>query len=57
MECSNHELLVIVDAVDHLATPGPTLEFAEMAGAQSIVLEDDSGRRVTIGLYHNEAPD
>ena len=37
------DLLVIVDAVDHLVTPGPALEFAELAGAQSLVLDDDCG--------------
>ena len=37
------ELLVIVDAVDHLVTPGPALEFAELAGAKSVVLNDDCG--------------
>ena len=37
------ELLVVVDAVDHLVTPGPALEFAELAGAQSVVLDDDCG--------------
>ena len=37
------DLLVIVDAVDHLVTPGPALEFAELAGAKSLVLEDDCG--------------
>ena len=34
---------VIVEAVDHLVTPGPALEFAELAGAQSLVLDDDCG--------------
>ena len=37
------ELLVVVDAVDHLVTPGPALAFAELAGAQSLVLDDDCG--------------
>jgi len=37
------DLLVIVEAVDHLVTPGPALEFAELAGAQSLVLDDDCG--------------
>ena len=37
------ELLVVVDAVDHLVTPGPALDFAELANAQSVVLEDDCG--------------
>ena len=37
------ELLVVVDAVDHLVTPGPALEFAELAGGQSLVLDDDCG--------------
>ena len=32
------ELLVVVDAV---VIPGPALEFAELAGAQSVVLDDD----------------
>ena len=37
------ELLVIVNATDHLVTPGPALEFAELARAQSLVLDDDCG--------------
>ena len=37
------ELLVVVNAVDHLVTPGPALELAELAGAQSVVLNDDCG--------------
>jgi homoserine O-acetyltransferase len=37
------ELLVIVNAVDHVVTPGPALEFAELAGAQTVVLDDDCG--------------
>ena len=37
------ELLVVVNATDHLVTPGPALEFAELAGAQSLVLDDDCG--------------
>ena len=37
------DLLVVVNATDHLVTPGPALEFAEMAGAQSLVLDDDCG--------------
>ena len=37
------DLLVIVDAVDHLVTPGPALDFAEMSGAKSVILDDDCG--------------
>ena len=37
------ELLVVVNATDHLVTPGPALEFAKLAGAQSLVLDDDCG--------------
>jgi homoserine O-acetyltransferase len=37
------ELLVIVNATDHLVTPGPALAFAEMVGADSLVLDDDCG--------------
>ena len=37
------ELLVVVNATDHLVTPGPALEFAELAGAKSLVLDDDCG--------------
>ncbi len=37
------ELLVVVNATDHLVTPGPALEFAELAGARSLVLDDDCG--------------
>ncbi len=37
------EVLVVVNAVDHLVTPGPALEFAEMVGAESLVLGDDCG--------------
>ncbi len=37
------ELLVVVNATDHLVTPGPALEFAELAGAPSLVLADDCG--------------
>ena len=37
------DLLVVVNATDHLVTPGPALEFAEMVGAPSLVLADDCG--------------
>ena len=37
------ELLVIVNATDHLVTPGPALELVELTGAQSLVLNDDCG--------------
>jgi homoserine O-acetyltransferase len=37
------DLLVVVDVDDHLVTPGPALDFAEMVGAQSLVLQDDCG--------------
>lgn len=37
------ELLVIVNATDHLVTPGPALAFAELTGSKSLVLDDDCG--------------
>ena len=37
------ELLGVVNATDHLVTPGPALEFAQLVGAQSLVLDDDCG--------------
>jgi homoserine O-acetyltransferase len=37
------ELLVVVNATDHLVTPGPALEFAKLVGAESLVLDDDCG--------------
>ena len=37
------ELLVVVNATDHLVTPGPALEFAKLVGAQTLVLDDDCG--------------
>jgi homoserine O-acetyltransferase len=42
-EAIQAEFLVIVDAVDHLVTPGPAIDFAEMAGAPSVILDDDCG--------------
>ena len=36
-------LLVIVDAHDHMVTPGPALDFAKLKGAQTLVLENDCG--------------
>jgi homoserine O-acetyltransferase len=36
-------LLVIVDAHDHMVTPGPALAFAKLKGAQTLVLQNDCG--------------
>ena len=36
-------MLIIVDAHDHMVTPGPALEFAKLKGAQTLVLENDCG--------------
>jgi homoserine O-acetyltransferase len=37
------DLLVIVAEQDHSVTPGPALEFAELVGAETIVLVSDCG--------------
>ena len=37
------EMLVIVSGTDHVVTPGPALEFAELAGAETLVLDNDCG--------------
>lgn len=36
-------MLIVVDAHDHMVTPGPALEFAKLKGAQTLVLESDCG--------------
>jgi homoserine O-acetyltransferase len=36
-------MLIIVDAHDHMVTPGPALDFAKLKGAQTLVLENDCG--------------
>jgi homoserine acetyltransferase len=36
-------MLIIVDAHDHMVTPGPALEFAKLKGVQTLVLESDCG--------------
>jgi len=36
-------MLIIVDAHDHMVTPGPALNFAKLKGAQTLVLENDCG--------------
>ncbi|HYL96742.1 MAG TPA: alpha/beta fold hydrolase, partial [Terriglobales bacterium] len=36
-------MLIIVDAHDHMVTPGPALDFARLKGAQTLVLENDCG--------------
>jgi homoserine O-acetyltransferase len=37
------ELLVVVNATDHLVTPGPALAFAKETGSPSLILNDDCG--------------
>ncbi|UCC71948.1 MAG: alpha/beta fold hydrolase [Gemmatimonadota bacterium] len=37
------DLLVIVTVRDHVVTPGPALEFAELLGAEPLVLTSDCG--------------
>jgi homoserine O-acetyltransferase len=37
------DMLVIVTPRDHLSTPGPSLEFAELVGAETLVLSSDCG--------------
>lgn len=37
------DVLVIVTVQDHVVTPGPALEFAELLGAQTVVLPSDCG--------------
>lgn len=36
-------MLVIVDAHDHMVTPGPALDFAKLKQAHTLVLENDCG--------------
>ncbi|MGE5205661.1 MAG: alpha/beta fold hydrolase [Chlamydiota bacterium] len=36
-------MLIIVDAHDHMVTPGPALDFAKLKGAQTLVLDNDCG--------------
>ena len=36
-------MLIIVDAHDHMVTPGPALDFARLKGAQTLVLQNDCG--------------
>ncbi len=36
-------MLIIVDAHDHMVTPGPALDFAKLKGAQTLVLQNDCG--------------
>jgi homoserine O-acetyltransferase len=36
-------MLIIVDAHDHMVTPGPALDFAKLKQAQTLVLENDCG--------------
>lgn len=42
------EMLVIVGGSDHVVTPGPALEFAELAGAETLVLDSDCGHLAPI---------
>jgi homoserine O-acetyltransferase len=37
------DVLVIVTVQDHVVTPGPALEFAELLGAETVVLSSDCG--------------
>ncbi len=37
------DMLVMVGATDHLVTPGPAIEFADLMGAEKIVFENDCG--------------
>jgi homoserine O-acetyltransferase len=37
------EVLMIVTPEDHLATPGPSLEFARLQGAEALILSSDCG--------------
>jgi homoserine O-acetyltransferase len=36
-------MLIIVDAHDHMVTPGPALDFAKLKAAQTLVLQNDCG--------------
>jgi homoserine O-acetyltransferase len=36
-------MLIIVDAHDHMVTPGPALDFARLKGAQTLILENECG--------------
>ncbi len=37
------DVLVIVTPMDHISTPGPSLEFAELIGAETLILSSDCG--------------
>ncbi len=37
------DVLVIITVQDHVVTPGPALEFAELLGAETVVLPSDCG--------------
>lgn len=37
------DVLVIVTVQDHVVTPGPALEFAELLGAEAVILPSDCG--------------
>jgi homoserine O-acetyltransferase len=37
------DMLVIVTPMDHLSTPGPSLEFAKLVGAETVILSSDCG--------------
>jgi homoserine acetyltransferase len=36
-------MLIVVDAHDHMVTPGPALDFAKLKSAETLVLENDCG--------------
>ena len=42
-ELMDTEMFVIVGLTDHVVTPGPALEFARLAGADTLVLPNDCG--------------
>ncbi|HXV63202.1 MAG TPA: hypothetical protein VEK15_21060 [Vicinamibacteria bacterium] len=42
------EVLNVVALSDHMVTPGPALEFAELLGQGSIALESDCGHVVLL---------
>ncbi len=43
MRAVKAKVLVVVSASDHMVTPGPALEAAELLGAEKLVIESDCG--------------
>ena len=37
------DLLVVVGLTDHVVTPGPALDFADLVGAEALALGNDCG--------------